>query len=187
MTLRRIAALAGLLLLAGCARRVAPTDAGPSPAHFYPLAVGHRWTYAVEFLGETREQQVEILKQQDGFFHDNQGGALSVDAFGVRDQKRYLLRAPVVAGRTWENVISSSVTEHYRVLEVGVACETRAGRFPDCVRVEARNRMNLDTTLVNVLTFAAGVGLVRVQVVAEAKGKKIPQTQLELTAYRLAR
>lgn len=174
-------------LLTGCAKRAGRPDAPSSVESYYPLAVGNRWTYAVEFLGEKRVQEVEILRSENGYFFDNQGGALMLDAYGIRDEKRYLLRSPVIPGRSWDNVVSGSSTERYQVLQAGAPCETRAGRFADCVRVEGRNRVNPETTLVNALTFAAGVGLVRVEVTAEARGRKIPQTRLELTAYRLVK
>ena len=64
-------------------------------------------------------------------------------------------------------------------------CEAPAGVFQDCVQVEARNRVDADTTLVNTFTFAPGVGLVRIQVEAERGGRRIPQTWLELTSYQV--
>jgi len=183
-------ALAAAVMAAGCAKRVetqAPVAAESRPAaSYYPLAVGNRWTYRVKFLGQEREQQVEIVRQQDGAFVDNQGGQLVADAYGVRDQKRYLLRYPLETGRTWSNVVSVSSVEHYRILEAGTRCEVPAGSFEDCVRVEGRNRVDERTTIVNEMTFAQGVGLVRVQVIAEVGAKRIPQTELRLLSYRLA-
>ncbi len=70
---------------------------------------------------------VKILKEEDGFFQDSQGGQLMVDSFGIRDQKRYLLRGPVESGRTWTNVVSVSSTEHYQILQAGFPCQAPAG------------------------------------------------------------
>jgi len=185
------AILAASLLAMGCAKRVETQTPGATEsrpvATYYPLAVGNRWTYRVKFLGQEREQQVEILRQQDGVFLDSQGGQLVADAHGVRDQKRYLLRYPVESGRTWSNVVSVSSVEHYRILEAGTRCVVPAGSFEDCVRVEGRNRVDARTTLVNEFTFAQGVGLVRVQVIAEVGAKRIPQTELQLVSYRLGK
>ena len=62
-----------------------------------------------------------------------------------------------------------------------------AGRFEDCVRVESRNRLNRDTTLINEMTFAPDVGIVRIRVVAETGGKRIPQSELALKSYEVKR
>jgi hypothetical protein len=156
-----------------------------SLAAYYPLAVGNRWTYRVNGRAD-RTVDVEVLKEEDGYFHDNQGGQLSVDGFGVRDRKRYLLRGPLTEGNQWTNVVSVSSTERYRILQAGVPCEAPAGSFKHCVRVEARNRVDAETTLVNALTFAEGVGLVRIEVSAEkSNGERLPQTWLELASFKL--
>jgi len=172
-----------------CASRqqVAEPESRPSDslADYYPLAVGNRWTYRVNGRVD-KTVDVEILKEEDGYFHDNQGGQLAVDGFGVRDRKRYLLRGPLSDGHSWTNVVSVSSTERYRILQAGVPCEAPAGAFAHCVRVEARNRVDAETTLINALTFAAGVGLVRIEVSAEkANGERLPQTWLELTSFKL--
>lgn len=158
----------------------------PEPlAAYYPLAVGNRWTYRVNGRSD-KTVNVEILREEGGYFQDNQGGQLAVDDFGVRDRKRYLLRGPLSEGSQWTNVVSVSSTERYRILQAGVPCHSPAGDFERCVRVEARNRVDGDTTLVNALTFAEGVGLVRIDVSAEnTSGERVPQTWLELASYKL--
>jgi hypothetical protein len=172
----------------GCASTQAAVEEKPRDSarlgDYYPLAVGNTWSYVVNGRSEKRVD-VKILKEEDGFFHDSQGGQLMVDSFGIRDQKRYLLRGPVEPGRTWTNVVSVSSTERYEILQAGVTCESRAGVFQDCVQVEGRNRVDADTTLINTFTFAPGVGLVRIQVEAERAGRRIPQTWLELTSYQV--
>lgn len=178
------------VLLGGCAKRVETTESsdssGPAPALFYPLAVGNKWTYSANFLGQQREQTVEIVsREEDGFFLDNTGTSMTVDSYGVRDTRRYLLRQPIRDGAQWTNVVSVSSVEKYRILDASTSCDVPAGKFQSCVRVEARNRVDEKTTLVNEMTFAPNVGLVRVQVFAEAGGKKIPQTHLQLTSYEL--
>jgi hypothetical protein len=175
--------------MGACASRqqVAEPESRPSEslAEYYPLAVGNRWTYRVNGR-EDKTVDVEILKEEDGYFHDNQGGQLAVDGFGIRDRKRYLLRGPLSDGNSWTNVVSVSSTERYRILQAGVPCEAPAGSFAHCVRVEARNRVDAETTLVNALTFAEGVGLVRIEVSAEkANGERLPQTWLELASFKL--
>jgi len=152
---------------------------------YYPLSVGNQWTYRINGRAD-KTVTVEIVKEEDGYFHDNQGGQLSVDTFGVRDRKRYLLRGPLTDGNQWTNVVSVSSTEHYRILQANVPCETSAGSFRSCVRVEARNRVDAETTLVNAITFAEGVGLVRLDLSLENRGgERVPQTSLELASYQL--
>ncbi|WP_256560379.1 hypothetical protein [Myxococcus dinghuensis] len=182
------AALVATLLLGGCARRVEvepePQAAQGSVSDYYPLSVGNRWTYRVNGRDD-KQVTVEILKQEDGYFHDNQGGQLAVDAYGLRDPKRYLLRGPLAQGHAWTNVVSVSSTERYQILRAGGACDVPAGTFPSCLQVEARNRVDAQATLVNTFTFAEGVGMVRLETVVETDGKRIPQTRLELTRYQV--
>ncbi len=178
--------LVSLTATVGCAKRVDVAPSGPSirAAAYYPLAVGNRWVYESNFLGEKTERMVQILKEENGFFVDNQGGELGVDAFGIRDRKRYLLKEPVEPGRSWTNVVSVSSIERYKILELG-PCEVPAGRFESCVGVEGRNRVDDQTTLVNQLTLARGVGIVRIETAAEVRGERIPQSQLLLTRFEL--
>lgn len=184
-----LGALAAALVINGCAKRV---DAGgasapassDSVASYYPLAVGNRWTYLVNGR-EDKPVDVEILHEADGYFVDSQGGQLRADAFGVRDPKRYLLRGPLEAGVSWTNVVSVSSTERYQIVQAGVPCEAPAGTFQNCVRVEARNRVDQGTTLIGAWTYAPGVGMVRMEMVAEREGRRIPQTWLELKSYRV--
>ncbi|RKH24623.1 hypothetical protein D7Y13_33715 [Corallococcus praedator] len=185
-TVGGIALLATTLVGSGCAKRV-ESDTRPateSIAEYYPLAVGNQWTYRLD-KRDDKPVTVEIVKEQDGYFLDNQGGQLTVDAYGLRDPKRYLLRGPLEAGRGWNNVVSVSSTERYQLVQVGFACQAPAGSFPNCVSVEGRNRVDAKTTLVNTMTFAAGVGLVRVDVATEQDGKRVPQTELELVSFKV--
>ena len=185
MNANRLVALSAVLALS-CAKRVETAGSAASvPAAAYcPLAVGNRWVYQANFLGEKTERTVQILKEEDGFFLDNQGGALGVDAIGVRDRKRYLLREPVEPGRTWSNVVSVSSIERYKILELG-PCQVPAGRFESCVGVESRNRVDDQTTLVNEMTLAQGVGIVKIEIAAEVRGQRIPQSQMLLTRFEL--
>ena len=49
--------------------------------------------------------------------------------------------------------------------------------------VESRNRVEEGTTLVNEMTFAPGVGIVRLSTVLESNGKRIPQSTLALVKF----
>lgn len=174
-------------LLAACSH-TAPAAGeraeAPAPAEFYPLAVGNRWTYRVSGGGE-RQVTVEIQREERGVFLDSRGQRLTVDAFGVRDDERYLLRAPLAVGQEWKNVVSVSSIERYRVASVGEPCEVPAGRFDRCVQVVGRVRDPRGPTLANTLTFARGVGLVRVETALEEGERRIPQLSLVLTGYQV--
>lgn len=172
--------------VAGCAT----TTRGPSAPQrtaesYYPLAVGNRWTYDAEFLGEKRTHTVEIVSREGGFFVDNNGARLTIDAYGVRDDRRYLLQEPIQQDHAWKNTVSVSATERYKIDSVGATCETPAGVFKDCVIVSSSLRVDKDTTLINEMTFAREVGLVRIAVDLNKGGQRVPQHRLALQSYEL--
>ncbi|MBX5480418.1 MAG: hypothetical protein IRZ16_01015 [Myxococcaceae bacterium] len=189
MAARWIAALfSAAVLVTGCATTrgaATPEQRRRDLSVYLPLAVGNTWTYDRAFLGEKGEERVEIVKQADGYFVDGRGNALTVDAYGIRDPRRYLLRYPVEAGNSWTTVVSPSSMERYRILDVGFTCEVPAGRFEDCVRVEARNRIDREKTMINEITFAPHVGMVRFDFFLDASGRRIPQGQMLLKSYAL--
>lgn len=181
-----------LLSMSGCAstpkaepavETAAADDAHLTPpAHYYPLEVGNRWSYRI--VGSSGGlQTVELVGRQQDAFVDQSGGQLTVDEEGVHDGARYLLKSPVRTGTQWRNVISATATEHYRIVSALAPCEVPAGRFEDCAVVEARQRVDDGVTLANTMTFARGVGLVRVQVTAHTARGEIPQSELVLEDY----
>jgi len=196
VTLRHWAVLAAGLL--GCAHESPPPasavgapSAGkiPDSARYFPLAVGNHWTYDATYLGERSTRRVEIVAFQDGNYIDNDKRAFRVDREGVRDQVRYLLREPLTEGATWTSVVAPGSAEHYRILSVRSPCEVPAGKFPDCVEVESRTLADPRTPgrlLVNRVTFAAGVGIVRVRTALEEGAKTAPTAELVLTSFEVA-
>jgi hypothetical protein len=188
MRLVACAALAVALLGGSCATRPGGPNRGAGgleAAQFYPLAVGNRWTYRARLLGNVEEHTVEILREEDGFFVDSDRGRLKVDAYGLRDDKRYLLRDPLEPGKTWTTVVAVGSVEHSKILEVGQPCIVAAGTFDRCVTVEIRNRGDEHRTLINRTTFALGVGIARIQTTLDHDGKLIPQTDIQLLSYQL--
>lgn len=188
--------LGALALVAlGCAsqKTAAKSDVtGTTAAEYYPLKIGNSWTYDVKFLGQKQTQTVLIEKEVDGYFVANSSSPdvepprIKADAYGVRDEKRYLIREPVQAGTTWTNVVSVEATEHYKILSAQQPCQVVAGKFSDCVVVESRVRA-AQGNLINEMTFARGVGLVKVATELEVNGKQVPQVTLELTAFQLGK
>ena len=182
----RIALCLALCASACATRPSSPRAPAASAEDYYPLAVGNHWTYAVNFLGDRRERRVEIIGQRDGYYLDNEGGQLTVDGLGIRDQKRYLLKDPIRLGASWTNVVSASSVEHYQITELGPPCQVPAGTFENCVKVQSRNRMDEQRTLVNELTFAPSVGIVRIELTLESGGKRVPQSTFELKAFAVS-
>jgi hypothetical protein len=197
VTVARWAVLA--LAVIGCAHEAAaPAPASssqgkapaalPESARYFPLAVGDRWTYQATYLGERSTRQVELVAFRDGSYVDKDGRALRVDGEGLRDQVRYLLRDPLTVDATWTSVVAPGAAEHYRVLSVHAPCEAPAGRFPDCVVVESRataDPSNPARVLVNRITFAAGVGIVRVHTELSEGQRSIPTAELLLTSFEV--
>jgi hypothetical protein len=197
VTLPRWAVLAAGLL--GCAHEAAPPAASaaapatagklPESGRYFPLAVGNHWTYQATYLGERSTRTVEVVAFRDGSYVDRDGRALRVDREGIRDQVRYLLHEPLTTGATWTSVVAPGSAEHYRVVSVHAPCEAPAGKFPDCIEVESRTLADPKTPgrlLVNRVTFAAAVGIVRVRTALEEGTKSAPTAELLLTGFEVA-
>jgi hypothetical protein len=180
-----------LLLAVGCAHSQASSSAAKKSgaaevAQYYPLAVGNTWSYEVQLLGAPPEKHdISITKEEKGRFTDSTGNVLLIDSYGIRDEKRYLLRTPLEVGTKWNNVVSVSSYEQYAIVEAGQDCEAPAGKFQNCIVVESRNKGDGERVLVNALTFAPKVGLIRVATTLEHDGKRIPQARLELTGFQV--
>jgi hypothetical protein len=190
MNVRTLLPLAALA--AACARAPAAPAAAPhAPADYLPLAVGNEWVYRDESpaLGADRRspaRTVRILERtKDGYYRDSEGTELRADPDCVHDRARRLLCAPFEPGRSWSSVVSVSSTERYEIAAVGESVATPAGKFDGCVRVRARNRASPTTELVNELTFAPGVGVVRIETAVVVAGKVTPQVRAVLERYRV--
>jgi hypothetical protein len=131
---------------------------------------------------------VRILSRSaDGFYRDSQRGELRADADCIRDRSRRLLCAPVEVGRTWVSVTGVSSTERYEVVATGERIETPAGVFSGCVRVRAHARAGPQAENVLELTYAPGVGPVRIETYSVVEGQAKLQISAELKAYSLQR
>ncbi len=191
-TMRPALALLPLALAAACAHAPGARPAGgPSPAHYFPLAVGNQWTWedqSPQLPAERRGalRTVRILERTaDGFYRDSERGELRAGVDCVRDRVRQLLCAPLTVGTSWKSVLSVSSTEKYEISAVGEVVTTPAGTFRDCVRVRAVNHAGAGTDLVNEITYAPGVGPVRIETFAVVKGTAAPQLRALLRSYRI--
>jgi hypothetical protein len=159
---------------------------GSEVAPFFPLAVGNRWSYRVSFLGASQDHTVSIVGSDGYVFQDSRGQRFRVDRDGLRDDQRYLLRAPLERGKKWSAVIDITHTEYYEIDEVGLSVEVPAGGFAGCVRVQARTAESPEHILLAEQTYCPNVGLVRVVTYAETQGKRgPPQVRQDLVSYRV--
>lgn len=189
--MKPVSLVAIAVLACACARApTAPTGARTQPADYFPLAVGNTWTYVDEspVLGPARgsERTVRIVERTaDGYYRDNERGELRADADCLHDRMRRLLCGPIAAGTRWSSVVSVSSTERFEIAAVDERVETPAGRFEDCVRVRAHNRAAPDTDHVLEITYAPGVGPVKLETFVIVGEKVTPQVRAVLGAYRL--
>jgi hypothetical protein len=157
---------------------------GPSPAAFFPLAVGNEWTYAVSTGGATQQETIRIVGRDGVWFLDDQRGRLRIEQDGVRDRDRYLLRAPIQQGSSWTSV-DNLVVQKFEIASVEATLATPAGRFEHCVVVRNDQPLPNGARFVTEWTYAPNVGLVALRTFTTAQGKERTQTSLTLVAYRL--
>jgi hypothetical protein len=184
--MRGIAVLSVTGLLACAHAGDASVPPATSPARYFPLAVGNRWSYRTSGLGNAAVEEVEIRGVKDGQYEDNRGRLLWMSPDGLRDQARVLLRSPVEAGRSWTVRLGPSSVEHWRILSTGKPCTAPAGQFSDCVEVESRTNADPGVELVDRITFAAQVGIIQIRTALVRNGQETPQTEVVLTAYQVA-
>lgn len=199
MRLRPATALAAAVALAACAHAPGPVPApggraaarGPGPAEFYPLEVGNSWTYVDEspaLAPATRgaSRTVRIVEQTaDGYFRDSERGELKADATCLHDRVRRILCAPFQQGASWSSIAAPGSTERFEIAAVDETVKTPAGEFRGCVKVRARNRADADTEQVLEITYAPGVGVVRLETFAVVKGAVSPQVRAVLGSYQV--
>jgi hypothetical protein len=177
----------------GCASAPARPATPGSPAAYFPLAVGNEWTYADESPALPPERRgthrtVKIVgRDADGFFRDSDGNGLRGGPDCVQDRMRRLLCAPLERGHGWSSVVSVSSTERYEIAAVGERVVTPAGAFAGCIRVRAHNRATPTTDHVLEISYAPGVGPVRIETYAVVDGKVVPQIKALLVSHRVGK
>jgi len=183
--------LAVAALVAGCAGAPIPAAQANTPADFFPLAVGNSWTYldqspSLPKGGVSARRTVRILERTaDGFFRDSERGELRAGPDCLRDRMRQLLCAPFEVGNRWTSTVSLTSTERYEIAAVGETVTTPAGTFKGCVRVRAHNKAQGGMDHVLEMTYAPGVGPVRIETYALLDGKATPQVRAVLQAYQV--
>jgi hypothetical protein len=199
MNVRLLLPAAALVtLVAACAgtgprpAATAPAAAGAAPgvpADFYPLAIGNEWTYRDESPGLRQpgaSRTVRILSRtRDGYFKDTDRGELRADADCLHDRSRRLLCGPLAKGTTWTSVVSVSSTEKYEIAGVGEKVQTPAGTFEGCVRVRAHNKATPTAEMVLEITYAPGIGPVRIETFVLVSGEAVPQFKAVLEKVKI--
>lgn len=188
------ALLLSVVLLTACATAApgAPSKlpAGAGPADYFPLQVGNEWVWddvspQLPAGGRQGARTVRIVgRTADGYFQDNERTELRADGECVRDRVRRLLCAPLSLGTGWKSVVAVSSTERFEVVGVGETVDVPAGRFGGCVRVRAHNRAGATSEHVMELTYAPGVGPVRLETWAIVDGVAAPQVRAVLRSFR---
>jgi hypothetical protein len=189
MTLRTLLPLAALA--AACARAPAAPPRVAATSEYFPLAVGNEWVYVDESPALPPDRQgtlrtVRILERTaDGYYRDNDRGELRWDPECLRDRSRRLLCGPIAPGASWSSVVSVSSTERYEIAAVDEVVATPAGRFERCVKVRAHNRASASTDHVLEITYAPGVGPVRLETFVVVDGVVTPQVRAVLSKFRV--
>jgi hypothetical protein len=189
LTMRSLRLVLPLLAaLAGCATSSRGPGPRSRPADYYPLAVGAEWTWEDQSPqlpgGKVALRTVRVLERtRDGYFKDSARGELRAGAC-IEDRDRSLLCGPIAVGTRWSSVLSPTATENYEIVSIDERVTTPAGSFQACVKVRAITRAAADIELINEITYAPGVGPVRIEVITVASGKAVPQFRAVLRAWR---
>lgn len=187
--LRLPAAAAALLLplLFGCtASKLAVKAVGPSKkvADYFPLRVGDRRIYRIRFAnGKTIKREIRIVRKKGNTFHDSKGQSYAYDPYGLRSERRYLLKLPLTAGTRWLSITSLTSVERYVITADSATVTVPAGTFRECIQVRSRDRRGRHGTLEALFYYAPKVGLVKVVTSLDRRYQKVPQWRLELVKY----
>ena len=158
----------------------------PPVERYMPLNLGNSWTYDMKKPDSKGVMKVMIEKKQSGFFVDNLGGMLRLDARGLRDPRRYLIQAPIVRGATWQVQTSMTRREQFEIVDLHHAIDVPAGRFTDCLLVRCKSRIGPEIYEIMDFVYAPGVGMVQMKT-SIVKGENPPETLAEmlLKAYQI--
>jgi hypothetical protein len=189
MSLRILPLLFAFSVVACATAGVAPARHEPPPpspvATYFPLAVGNAWTYETRFGQRVETNTVSIVSAEGGVFTDSRNNRLVLDDEGLRDERRYLLRAPLAVGTTWKSIVDVGKTETYEIADTHATVTVPAGTFEDVILVRGRSRVDAGTELSVEWAYAPGVGLVRIATTARVGTERIPQARTELTRYQV--
>lgn len=170
-----------------CASSTQPAARDRSIEEYAPFVVGAKWTYLAKYPGQEGELVVSIVGREGEYFMDDRGGYFLHTPDGLRDKERFLIRYPLVAGNKWKAVVGPSAVEHNEIISVGEPCQSEAGTFADCLVVDGRIPRDERMSLKIRWTWARGVGLAKLETIAELKGQgELPQVTQSLRHFDLS-
>jgi len=154
---------------------------------YMPLKLGNTWTYRRSFLGEVGQVRVTVEhRESDGTFVDSAGGRLRLSRLGLSDGVRFLLEEPLSAGHKWRAQIAPNMAEHFEIVEDNAKVTVPAGIFEQCLVVRSVTHYSLTTRMVNLVSYAPDVGMIRNETILENdRGNRQTQVLLELESYQL--
>lgn len=158
-----------LLVAAACASTgtadpaKTPQDYRESALRYLPLAVGNSWTYTVDYLGQTGEMTIRIEREENGWFIDNRGTALTADRHGIRDRDRYLLTFPLQEKRAWVALTGPTRNETRAIVAIDAPVETPAGNFEGAIVVETTVNPQKGIFLKSLHYFVPRIGIVKIE------------------------
>ena len=178
----------GLLAGAACATTPAAGAAAPAvhrtlnAAELYPLDPGWKWAYDLVKDGQTMLALYSVV-DRTGDTATVQGGedqmtyAVSPEGIAQKDGPLvgdFIVKNPIAAGTEW--AVSGG---RARIAAVGQSVTVTAGRFDDCVLVEATRGNPVRAVRT---TFAPGVGPVIIELQIQVAGELMMVTRATLRA-----
>lgn len=162
------------------------SDYKASALKYFPLNVGNKWTYSVNYLGSTGKIDVQINGTDGEWFLDNRGGRIMADKRGIRDNDRYILMFPLQKD-SWTSIIQTKTREIRKTVGVDETVKVPAGVFEGTIKVHTYVELPGNKILHSFHYFAADVGIVKIETALEdnSTGKVIPQTVTELLSYTI--
>lgn len=162
------------------------SDYKESALKYFPLALGNKWTYNVNYFGSAGTIDVTITGTDGEWFLDNRGGRIMADRRGIRDADRYILMFPLQR-EEWISIIDTKTRETRKTIGVDEAVKVPAGTFEGAIKVHTYVELPDKKILHSFHYFVADVGIVKIETVLEdiKEGKMLPQTVTELISYSI--
>ena len=188
---RLLLLFAAVVVMSHCATTAEQKTRPVRAADYYPLVVGHSWTFLVTpSAPEQPQQTVEVLAEDNGWFRMSVGPPLAARATSITDGTMDLLREPLEVGTEWVIVPSASTVLKNRIVAVDAEVKTPAGLFRDCVQVETeqqiRARDGTKGRLVGVWTYAPHLGPIHFVRRVELEGAPAKKDiEYSLVGYRV--
>ncbi|MGI6394046.1 MAG: hypothetical protein ACOX2F_04860 [bacterium] len=157
-----------------------------SALKYFPLALGNKWKYTVNYFGSSGEMEVVITGTDGEWFLDNKGGKIMADKRGIRDSDRYMLMFPLQR-EEWVAIVDTKTREIRKTVGVDETVKVPAGVFEGAIKVHTFVELPGSKVLHSFHYFVAGVGIVKIETFLEdlKEDKLIPQTVTELIGYEI--